>query len=145
MKQDTSVGRYMGMIARCARMHLVDVLEPLGVSEPAFPLLMMLYDGDDLFQDDMVRIHPKDKANVARALFRLEEDGFIYRQTATHDRRKKRVKLTPKARRLESQVRRLIEKWEDTVFLGFTQKERETAVRFLQRMAQNARHAVEGA
>ena len=70
--------------------------------------MAVLFKGDGCSQDELARRAFKDKATVARALRILEDEGFITRVEAAHNRRMKLVHLTEKARSLAMKTRRVV-------------------------------------
>ena len=67
------------------------------------------------------------------------EAGLITRTVDEHDRRVKRVRVTQKAREMGPEIRAATRAWNDLLLEGFSPEERELALSFLQRMADNAR------
>lgn len=123
-------------------MHLCEVAAPHGLAGPQFRLLMRLCDGDGLSQDDLARFAAVDKATVARLVARLEKNGYVVRTPDTRDRRIKRVALTDKAKQIAPALKAALRGWSDGLTEGFTEDERATILRLLQRMAANAERRV---
>ncbi len=136
--------RYVGMLHRYTKVHFQEALEPLGLAEHAFPYLVRLYREDNISQDELTQFHGGDPATTTRALTKLEEAGFITRDTDAADRRVKRVRLTAKARELEPALRAVMREWSDTLTTGLSKSEHRALLDLLGRMAENARHAVRG-
>lgn len=77
--------------------------------------VMMVYDNPCCSQDDLVNYYGESKANVAKALRKLEEDGYITREVNPENRRKYMLKTTPKADELIPKVRQISLDWEKEV------------------------------
>ncbi len=74
--------------------------------------IMMIYDNPDCSQEDLVNIYGESKANVAKSLKKLENQGFIIRNVNPENRRKYMLKTTKKADELVPQIRKISLDWE---------------------------------
>lgn len=77
--------------------------------------VIMVYDNPGCSQDDLVNIYGESKANVAKALRKLEDEGFIKREVNPDNRRKYMLKATSKAEELVPKVRQISKDWEREV------------------------------
>lgn len=96
--------------------------------------LMMIYDNPNLSQDDLVNFYGESKANIAKSLKKLEDDGYIIREVNPDNRRKYMIKTTSKANELVAKVRQISSDWEKEVGIDesdeeFKNKIREIAVK----------------
>ncbi len=114
-------------------------MERLGLPPTAFPLLHRLLRHDNVSQDDLSDDFLVDKGTTARTLAKLEKAGLITRTVDEQDRRIKRVRVTERAREMEAEFRAIARAWSDKLLEGFTDEEREAALSYLERMAENAR------
>ena len=85
--------------------------------------VMMVYDNPGCSQDDIVNIYGESKANVAKALRKLEDEGFIEREVNPDNRRKYMLRATSKAEELVPKVRQISKDWEKEV--GITEDDSE--------------------
>ena len=95
--------------------------------------VMMVYDNPDCSQDDIVNIYGESKANVAKALRKLEDEGFIKREVNPDNRRKYMLRATSKAEELVPKVRQISKDWErevgiDELDFEFKEKLRQIAI-----------------
>ena len=96
--------------------------------------VMMVYDNPGCSQDDLVNIYGESKANVAKALRKLEDEGFIEREVNPDNRRKYMLRATSKAEELVPKVRQISKDWErevgiDELDFEFTEKLRQIAIK----------------
>ena len=143
MSGGNSVGRWLGMLHRYARKRFGEQMTLHGLADAQFPVLMSLLHEDGVSQDELAQHHMLDKATVARSVARLEELGYVTRQRDGQDRRVKRVLVTELARAIKPDLRRIREEWSETLTEGFSDEERETLERLLERMADNAGRFIE--
>jgi len=76
---------------------------------------MGIYDNPGISQDDLVAMFGQSKANVAKALKKLEEQGYIKREVNPENRRKYMLKTTSKGNELVPQLRKISRDWEAEV------------------------------
>lgn len=74
--------------------------------------IMMVYDNPGCSQDDLVNMYGESKANIAKALKKLEDNEYIKREVNPENRRKYMLKTTSKADELVPKVRQISKKWE---------------------------------
>lgn len=95
--------------------------------------IMMIYDNPNCSQDDLVNIYGESKANVAKSLRKLEDEGYITRTTNPENRRKYMLKTTKKADELVPKVRKISHDWEimvgiDSLDSEFKEQLRQIAI-----------------
>lgn len=75
-----------------------------------------------------------DKCSVARRAKRLEELGFLYRETDQLDRRQNKLTLTEKGRALAPVIREYLGQWGSQVTAELTDDEKAELIRLLMKM-----------
>ena len=85
--------------------------------------IMYIYDNPNCSQEDLVNMFGQSKGNIAKILRKLEDKGFIERQTNPENRRKYMLTTTDKANNLVSKFRQISKDWEMKV--GLTDKDHE--------------------
>jgi DNA-binding MarR family transcriptional regulator len=98
--------RHIAILYRQLLKQLERELAPLGLGPGRYPYLFALYIEDGRSQQALADVVVADKAAAARALARLEADGYIRRAPDTADRRALRVYLTARSRRLRPVIER---------------------------------------
>ena len=99
--RDTSTGYLVNHAARLLASALAREIGPHGVLPGYFPVLLVLWEHDGRTQAELVRLIDIEQPTLANTLRRMERDGLIRRRPDPRDRRAARIRLTPKARRLE--------------------------------------------
>ncbi|ACL18092.1 MarR family transcriptional regulator [Desulfitobacterium sp. LBE] len=108
----------------------------IGQGQWAF-LTQLLFNYDGITQEELSELLNIDKANTARALKKLEEEGYVYREEDPKDGRKKIVYVTAKARDFEQEFHEVFKGLNRILAKDFTEDERETARRILYKMLDN--------
>lgn len=81
-------------------------IEPYGIGSGQFPFLMRLYREDGINQESLSDYLKIDKGTTARAIQKLVDEGYVFRQRDEKDRRSYRVFLTEKGKKLEPDMKK---------------------------------------
>jgi DNA-binding MarR family transcriptional regulator len=84
-----------------------------------------------------------DKAATAKALDKLQAQGYIRRAEGKEDRRKKFIFLSKKARLIQTELTSVLDDWENILFQEFNLNDREEIRRALMQIAANAAYGVQ--
>ena len=111
-------------------------------------VLRALSEKDNITQRELSENCGRDAATLSRALDRLEENGWIKRQTDPDSRRSYRVVLTEAGRPVAQKVQETYRSIDENMCAGFSQDELETLWKDLERIRKNleddeASHAME--
>ena len=102
--------------------------------------IMMIYENPNISQDDLVIMSGQSKGNIAKALKKLEDEGYIEREINPDNRRKYMLKTTSNGDELVPKVRQISKDWEKEV--GITEEDNELKKR-LKEIAINGMRLVE--
>ena len=102
--------------------------------------IMMIYENPNISQDDLVIMSGQSKGNIAKALKKLEDEGYIEREINPDNRRKYMLKTTSKGDELVPKVRQISKDWQKEV--GITEEDNELKKR-LKEIAINGMRLVE--
>ena len=97
----------------------------------------LLLGEDGISQEQLSAEMFVDTAHTARALKKLEDSGYIYRQTDAADARKKRAYITEKARSIKEEYHQVYKNLNEVLTKGFTPEEAALARTLLYRMRDN--------
>jgi DNA-binding MarR family transcriptional regulator len=119
-------GAIISIANRGRTMFLNDRLRPLGLSAGQFPVLMLLAREQNITQETLVRHYHLDKGTIARAVKKLEDNGYIRRITDPGNRRAVRLFLTEKGENALPVLHEINHAWESLAFSGLAAGDRET-------------------
>lgn len=138
MKKDcSSIGKWISTIHRHMHIYISKELEPYNISKGQFIFLTTLMKKDGISQEALSEILHFDKGTTAKALKKLEREGYIERKHAPNDKRAYRVYITEKALILEPVLDGIKKDMTEIMASNFTKEEREIALGLLKRMAEN--------
>ena len=133
--ENIPLGVFISILHRTHFMHLNNEMKDLGLTAGQFPFLMHLSHKEGITQDELaVHLHI-DKGTVARALKKLEDNGFICRKINPQNRRSNLLFLTEKGRRVIPQIHKIDKEWEESICSKLSNKEFNDLVNVLQMLA----------
>ena len=132
-----SHGQRIGYLNRMAHRYFNEKLGELGISPGQTFVLKSLYHHDGIHQEVLVQNCQIHKANVARAITKLEENGLVKRIPDPEDKRANLLFTTEKAKDIQSKFLDIFHAWTELLTKGFSEEEKELSYEFLSRMAMN--------
>jgi MarR family transcriptional regulator for hemolysin len=127
----------LAVIYRLAGANLGQRLKGLGVTSGQMMYIMCVCENQGISQEGLSQELRIDKGAVARAVKKLEQDGYVVRTVAQDDRRQYQVFPTEKSEALYVIAREQDWEWQAYMTRGMTPKEEETLNRLLDRMLEN--------
>jgi DNA-binding MarR family transcriptional regulator len=138
MKERESLGRIIACLYRHARIYFEKELAPFGLGSGALPVLKALLHHDGITQQELTEHLHVDKATITRTITKLTQLEYVRRENDPEDKRAYRLFVTEKARETAPKIRRVLHSWTAILSEGLTAEEKETALRLLRHMRDNA-------
>ncbi|CAH1214226.1 Transcriptional regulator SlyA [Paenibacillus allorhizoplanae] len=138
-----SIPRWVSLIYRYGQMYIGDHLKKFEIGRGQHIFLNALYKEDGLTQEELSDYLKIDKGTTAKALKKLEEQGYITRTVSEKDKRCYEVLLTDKARGIKEDVRKVLTDWRERLTFGLSDEEKQMALTILEKMGHNAAHFAE--
>ncbi|OCT15016.1 hypothetical protein A8709_12920 [Paenibacillus pectinilyticus] len=138
-----SIPRWVSLIYRYGQMYIGDHLKHFEIGRGQHIFLNALYKEDGLTQEELADYLKIDKGTTAKALKKLEEQGYILRNVSERDKRCNEVFLTEKARGIKEDVRKVLTDWRERLTFGMSDEEKDMALVILEKMGHNAAHFAE--
>ncbi|HHU62610.1 MAG TPA: MarR family transcriptional regulator [Clostridiales bacterium] len=115
------------LLIKIIRLHYIRshrLFSEIGLSKGQPPILFVLWEDDGCTQREISQRLKLRPATITSVLKRMERDGLIDRRTDEKDLRMLRVFLTPKGKKLKSEVQRVIKTLKEECFQGLTVEEK---------------------
>ncbi|WP_084767080.1 MarR family winged helix-turn-helix transcriptional regulator [Clostridium nigeriense] len=128
-----NIARYISEIQRKGNIFFLKELADLSLGYGQFNYLMELYKKDGVRQEDLSLSLNIDKGTTARAIKKLETEGFINKIHDENDKRAYRIFLTDKALRNKEAIYEVAIKWESNITNKLTIEERELMLKLLKK------------
>lgn len=133
-KEGKCIGRYISQIHRKGSIFISKELNSLGIGSGQVMFLLELYRGDGKSQEELAERLNIDKGTTARAIKKLEEEGFLIRERDTVDKRAYKVYLTEKGKNIKENVYEIMMKWEEKITSNLNKEESENVVNLLMKI-----------
>ena len=98
---------------------------------------MFLWHKDGVTQNDLAKNAHKEKTTITRLIDGLEKRNLIIREKSRRDRRNNLIYLTEYGRQVEKSLLDLAEYTNNAALKGFTEKEIEELLNYLERINRN--------
>ncbi|CAN7342820.1 MarR family transcriptional regulator [Paenibacillus sp. LjRoot153] len=138
-----SIPRWVSLIYRYGQMYIGEHLKKFEIGRGQHIFLNALYKEDGLTQEELSDYLKIDKGTTAKALKKLEEQGYVTRIVSEKDKRCNEVFLTDKARGIKEDVRKVLTDWRERLTFGLSDVEKQMALTILEKMGHNAAHFAE--
>ncbi len=109
-----------------------------GLSIPEWRVMAVLARDAGLSAAEVAERTAMDKVAVSRAVSRLLSTGRAQRETASGDRRRSMLELTPEGRRIYARITPALRKYEAELLAGLGARERQTLDALLTRLEARA-------
>jgi len=113
-------------------------LEEYNLGSGQFHFLMMLYRRDGVNQETLAETLHIDKATSARAIKKLEQQGFVTKKRDENDRRNYNIFLTEKAKKIKPKIKDILNDWTKILLKDISKEEQNQLFNLLEKIAQNA-------
>lgn len=133
-----SVGRLISQLHRYSNVYMNKALLPSNIGAGQYQFLAMLFQHEGLSQDELAHLLKMDKGTTARAIAKLEKEGFVERKVFSVDKRVRKLYLTDKAYLFEAKLNEILSAWKHVLTDNMSDDEREYTLKMLEKMALNA-------
>ena len=137
------IGKTMSILYRYRQMIINHKLRPYGLGSGQHIFLMNIARHEGINQKDLTHLVKIDKATTAKALKKLEDSGYIYRQCDEGDRRYNQLFLTTKGHEMMPIIVSTLGEITDSLIEGLTEEEQNYFSKCLDTMLDNALHVVD--
>lgn len=128
------IGKYIGELHRASGIYFSKKFNKFGIGSGQYIFLLNLYRNSGITQEELTDIVKLDKATTARAIKKLEEEGYVSRVKKENDKRAYRLELTEKAENIKEEVYSIMDQWENKVRSCLTQEETEELINLLSKL-----------
>lgn len=133
-----TIPRWISLLYRYGQMYIGEHLKEYEIGKGQHIFLNALYKEDGLSQEELADYLKIDKGTTAKALKKLEEQGYITRTVSEKDKRRNEVHLTDKALGIKDNVRKVLTDWRERLTHGLSEEEKKLALTILEKMGNNA-------
>ncbi|QJA08331.1 winged helix-turn-helix transcriptional regulator [Romboutsia sp. CE17] len=136
-RDNRHIGKYISQLYRKGSVFINKEVSKYGISSGQFMFLLEVYIQDGRNQEEISEKLKIDKGTTARALKKLEEQGFITRVKDEYDKRSNKVYLTDKAKEIRENVFDVLRDWNHMISQSLTEEEEEAMDKLLEKVCNN--------
>ncbi|MDQ1852612.1 MULTISPECIES: MarR family transcriptional regulator [Bacillus] len=129
--------REIGMIARALDSISNIEFKDLDLTRGQYLYLVRIYENPGIIQEKLAEMIKVDRTTAARAIKKLEMQGFIQKLPDEQNKKIKKLFPTEKGKKVYPLLRREGEHSTEVALSGFTHEEKETISALLQRVRKN--------
>lgn len=133
-----SIGKWISVLYRYGQIYVGRRMKPYNISRGQYIFLVALFKNNGINQEELSNNIKIDKGTTARAIKKLEEEGYVVREIDPEDKRAYKLYVTEKALEIKPKFIEVLSSWTDILSEGFTKEEKELTLKLLKKMAQNA-------
>lgn len=131
-------GKYVSMVNRFAQIYYDKALQPYHIGGGQQFFLLVIGKNPDISQWELSEVIAMDKGTTAKAVKKLEDEGYITRIPLKEDKRVKQLRVTDKALPLLAKLEKLREEWDAIVMESMTEEEIEQTEKQMHNIAKRA-------
>ena len=131
------IGKYISLLHRKGSIFINRELSNYGIGSGQFMFLLELYIKDGRNQEELSERLKIDKGTTARALKKLEEQGFITRLKDECDKRSNKIYLTQKAKDVQENVYDILDEWNKKLRESLSKEEEDIVEKLLMKVCNN--------
>ena len=136
-KSNRHIGKYISLLHRKGSIFINRELSNYGIGSGQFMFLLELYIQDGRNQEELSERLKIDKGTTARALKKLEEQGFITRLKDECDKRSNKIYLTQKAKDVQETVYDILDEWNKKLRESLSKEEEDIVEKLLMKVCNN--------
>lgn len=134
-----SVGRLVSILYRRNQVYLDAALKEYNLTGSELAFIISLFYKDQISQEELSTRLSIDKAATANALKSLENKGYVSRVRNPQDRRANIIIVTEYARRMEAEIRRILQDWTDFLTADIDEESVDTMFEVLEMMVKKVK------
>ena len=133
-----AISKYSSMVYRLSQIYFDEQLAPyhIGCGQQFF--LLHIYRHPGINQYELAYQDHYDKGTTARAVKKLEAQGYVLRRSDEHDRRITKLYVTKKGEAIVEMINQVLADWHAIITDGLSDEECEVTARLMGRVAANA-------
>ena len=132
-----NIGKYISQLHRKGNVFINRELSKYDLSVGQFMFLLDLYIKDGKNQEEISDNLKIDKGTTARAIKKLEEQGFVIRIKNENDKRSNKIYLTDKAKDIKENVFDILDNWHQKISMILTKEEEKIMKNILKKVCEN--------
>ena len=136
-REHKHIGKYISQLYRKGSSSINKEISKYGIGSGQFMFLLELYKKDGKNQEEIAEDLKMDKGTTARALKKLEEQGFLTRLKDEKDKRSNKIYLSDKAKNIRKDIFNILDDWNKQITRSLTKEEVKMLEDLLEKVCKN--------
>lgn len=137
VEHEISIGRCISVLYRQSQAFISKKLQPYKIGSGQYAVLVALQRADGVTQERLSSRLGIDKANITRAVTKLQNEGYVIRIPDKEDKRVWRVHLTDQGKKILPILNNILREWNAMISEGLGENELRSLASHLMKMADN--------
>ena len=138
MESCEAIGKYIGEIHRSSCIYFSKKFKRFGIGAGQYLFLLNLYKHDGITQEELAQKVKLDKGTTARAIKKLEDQGYVKRVKKENDKRAYKLEVTEKAEQIKKDVYVIMNEWENEVRKCLANEESQELANLLNKLSKSS-------
>jgi len=131
------LGKHISLLYRQSQIYFNAELKKYKLGSGQYIFLLSLLENEGINQEQLADIVKIDKTTTARAVAKLESEGYLTRETCQEDKRAYILHATEKARSIHKILEGILDQWNAFMLADFTAEDKKNLRCLLDRAIQN--------
>ena len=131
------IAKYISQLYRKRSSYINKEISKYGIGSGQFMFLLELYKKDGKNQEEIAEDLKMDKGTTARALKKLEEQGFLTRLKDEKDKRSNKIYLSDKAKNIREDIFNILDDWNKQITRSLAKEEVKMLEDLLEKVSKN--------
>ena len=131
------IAKYISQLYRKGSSYINKEISKHGIGSGQFMFLLELYKKDGKNQEEIAEDLKMDKGTTARALKKLEEQGFLTRLKDEKDKRSNKIYLSDKAKNIREDIFNILDDWNKQITRSLAKEEVKMLEDLLEKVSKN--------
>ena len=131
------IAKYISQLYRKGISYINKEISKYGIGSGQFMFLLELYKKDGKNQEEIAEDLKMDKGTTARALKKLEEQGFLTRLKDEKDKRSNKIYLSDKAKNIREDIFNILDDWNKQITRSLAKEEVKMLEDLLEKVSKN--------
>ncbi|TGE35121.1 MarR family transcriptional regulator [Desulfosporosinus fructosivorans] len=130
-------GKHISLIYRYSQIFMDQNLSNYNLGSGQYVFLLNLLQNKGVNQEKLSNILMINKATTARAIKKLEKEGYVVRNTSNEDKRSYELYPTEKAEAIEAVLMKLLDTWNGILLKDFSDEEKDQLFILIEKVGNN--------
>ncbi len=131
------LGKHISLIYRYSQIYFNEQLKKFKLGSGQYIFLMNLFENNGITQEQLASAVKFDKATTARAVAKLEEEGYIIRKVSETDKRAYNLYITDKAKAIKTELIAVLDEWNRIMLYNLDEQEKESLHNLIEKVGNN--------